>query len=135
MGGAGPDRPLKPIVTPIRDFPASLRSQSLWNNGTTDAERGGSTLYFPKVERLHSTGGGFTLATRTILLNMQPDTQGSSRQISNVSTGPDDKLYVHMGDGFAASTAPMQVFVGDHFPMIAAHVQCDVDGIPKGCIA
>jgi hypothetical protein len=26
----------------------------------------------------------------------------------------------------------MQVFVRDHFPMIAAPVQCDVDGIPKG---
>jgi hypothetical protein len=26
----------------------------------------------------------------------------------------------------------MQVFVGDHHTMIAAAVQCDVDGIPKG---
>ncbi|WP_429552454.1 hypothetical protein [Paraburkholderia sp. MM5477-R1] len=26
----------------------------------------------------------------------------------------------------------MQVFVRDHFTMIAATVQCDVDGIPKG---
>jgi hypothetical protein len=26
----------------------------------------------------------------------------------------------------------MQVFVRDHFPMIAAPVQCDVDGISKG---
>ena len=26
----------------------------------------------------------------------------------------------------------MQVFVRDHFTMIAAPVQCDVDGIPKG---
>ena len=28
----------------------------------------------------------------------------------------------------------MQVFVRDHFTMIAAPVQCDVDGIPKGRI-
>ena len=26
----------------------------------------------------------------------------------------------------------MQVFVRDHLSMIAAPVQCDVDGIPKG---
>ncbi len=77
----------------------------LWDNGTTDAERGGTTLHFPKVERLHSNDGGQTLATRTILLNMQPETQGASHQISNVSIGPDGKLYVHMGDGFVASTA------------------------------
>jgi hypothetical protein len=30
----------------------------LWNNGTTDAQRGGSTLHFPKIERLHSNDGG-----------------------------------------------------------------------------
>ena len=77
----------------------------LWDNGTTDAQRGGATLHFPKVERLHSTDGGLTMATRTILLNMQPETQGQSHQISNITIGPDDKLYVHMGDGFTASTA------------------------------
>jgi glucose/arabinose dehydrogenase len=69
----------------------------LWKNGTNET--------FPKVERLHSDDGGLTLASRTILLNMQPETQGPSRQISNVSIGPDDKLYVHMGDGFVPSTA------------------------------
>jgi hypothetical protein len=26
----------------------------------------------------------------------------------------------------------MQVFVGEYYSMIAATVQCDVDGIPKG---
>ena len=77
----------------------------LWNNGTTDAQRGGATLHFPKVERLHSTDGGRTIASRTILLNMQPETQGQSHQISNISLGPDARLYVHMGDGFTASTA------------------------------
>jgi hypothetical protein len=77
----------------------------LWDNGTTDAQRGGSTLHFPKVERLHSTDGGRTMATRSIVLNMQPEVQGQSHQISNVSIGPDGKLYVHMGDGFVTSTA------------------------------
>jgi len=32
-------------------------------------------------------------------LNMQPETQGQSHQISNISIGPDGKLYVHNGDG------------------------------------
>ena len=77
----------------------------LWNNGTSDATRGGATLHYPKVERLHSTDGGRTMASRTMLLNMQPETQGQSHQISNLSFGPDGKLYVHMGDGFIAATA------------------------------
>lgn len=77
----------------------------LWDNGTSEAERGGETLHFPKVERLHSTDGGRTLASRSIVLNMQPVTQGQSHQISNVSFGPDGKLYVHMGDGFNAAAA------------------------------
>ncbi|HQY87511.1 MAG TPA: PA14 domain-containing protein, partial [Tepidisphaeraceae bacterium] len=34
-----------------------------------------------------------------------PETQGQSHQISNVTIGPDNKLYVHVGDGFDASTA------------------------------
>jgi glucose/arabinose dehydrogenase len=75
----------------------SLYVSMLWNNGTT--------LHFPKVERLDSHDGGLTFATRTVLLNMQPEAQGPSRQISNLSIGPDDKLYVHMGDGFVPSTA------------------------------
>ena len=43
------------------------------------------------------------MATRTVLLNMQPETQGQSHQISNISIGPDHKLYVHNGDGFDAT--------------------------------
>lgn len=74
----------------------------LWDNG---APPSGGTTHYPKVERLDSTVGGLTLATRTVLLNMQPETQGQSHQISNVSIGPDGKLYVHMGDGFDSSTA------------------------------
>ena len=38
--------------------------------------------------------------------------------------------WIGMDDVFHRVT--MQVFVGDHFPMIAAPVQCDVDRIPKG---
>jgi len=72
----------------------------LWDNGAPP----GGPNHYPKVERLTSAAGGLTVASRTVLLNMQPETQGQSHQISNVSIGPDNKLYVHMGDGFDAST-------------------------------
>ncbi|MCA9241074.1 MAG: PQQ-dependent sugar dehydrogenase, partial [Planctomycetales bacterium] len=65
----------------------------------------GGAAHYPKVERLTSVAGGLAMATRTVLLNMQPETQGQSHQISNISIGPDGKLYVHNGDGFDASTA------------------------------
>jgi glucose/arabinose dehydrogenase len=71
----------------------------LWDNGSPP----GSAVHYPKVERITSTLGGLTMATRTVLLNMQPETQGQSHQISNISFGPDGKLYVHNGDGFDAT--------------------------------
>ena len=102
FGGTG-----EQAVTGIAVDPASgdLFVGMLWNDGVGDAARGGATVHFPKVERLHSNDGGRTMATRTIIRNMQPETQGQSHQISNFSIGPDGKLYVHMGDGFVSSTA------------------------------
>jgi glucose/arabinose dehydrogenase len=61
--------------------------------------------HFPRVIRLHSNDGGFTSATQTTVLDMAGETQSESHQISNLSIGPDGKLYVHVGDGFVASTA------------------------------
>ena len=72
--------------------------------GTTARLPGGPDHY-PKVERITSAAGGLTMASRTVLLNMQPETQGQSHQISNITIGPDGKLYVHNGDGFNAATA------------------------------
>jgi glucose/arabinose dehydrogenase len=65
----------------------------------------GGAVHYPKVERLDSQAGGLAMASRSVLLNMQPETQGQSHQISNVSIGPDGKLYVHNGDGFNTGTA------------------------------
>lgn len=65
----------------------------------------GGAVHYPKVERLTSVVGGLAMGSRTVLLNMQPETQGQSHQISHISIGPDGKLYVHNGDGFNASTA------------------------------
>ena len=61
--------------------------------------------HYPKVVRFHSTDGGLTAATQTTVLDMVGEPQSQSHQISNLSFGPDGKLYVHMGDGFATATA------------------------------
>lgn len=73
----------------------------LWDNGSPP----GAPNHYPKVERIDSASGGLTMASRTVLLNMQPETQGQSHIVSNVTIGPDNKLYVHVGDGFDSSTA------------------------------
>lgn len=65
----------------------------------------GGGPHYPKVVRFTSSDGGQTAAAETILLDMVGESQGQSHQISNLSFGPDGKLYVHMGDGFSASTA------------------------------
>jgi glucose/arabinose dehydrogenase len=69
----------------------------------TDGIEGG--VHHPQVVRLHSNDGGRTAATVTVIRDMVGETQGQSHQISNVTIGPDGKLYVHNGDGFDASTA------------------------------
>jgi hypothetical protein len=61
--------------------------------------------HYPKVVRFHSNDGGRTAATQTTVLDMFGETQGASHQISNLTIGPDGKLYVHNGDGFFTATA------------------------------
>jgi glucose/arabinose dehydrogenase len=61
--------------------------------------------HYSKVVRFHSTDGGLTAASQTTILAMPGEPQGQSHQISNVSIGPDGKLYVHMGDGFDYTTS------------------------------
>ncbi|HKP97338.1 MAG TPA: PA14 domain-containing protein [Fibrobacteria bacterium] len=64
-----------------------------------------ATRHFPKLVRFHSNDGGLTKATETILLDMFGETQGQSHFASNLSIGPDGKLYSHMGDGFNYTTS------------------------------
>jgi glucose/arabinose dehydrogenase len=63
----------------------------------------GSSSFYNEVERFHSTDGGLTAATQTQILNLDTEPTGPSHQISNLSIGPDGKLYVHVGDGFDAT--------------------------------
>ena len=59
----------------------------------------------PRLVKFTSTDGGLTAATQTVLLDMAPEAQGQSHFCSNLTIGPDDKLYLHNGDGFDAGTA------------------------------
>ena len=61
--------------------------------------------HYPEVIRLQSMDGGHTALTQTVVLDMVGETQGPSHQISNITIGPDGKLYVHMGDGFETAKA------------------------------
>lgn len=69
----------------------------------TDGLPGGD--HHPQVVRLSSSDGGRTASSITVIRDMVGETQGQSHQISNLTIGPDGKLYVHNGDGFNASTA------------------------------
>lgn len=61
--------------------------------------------HYPKVVRFQSVDGGRTALTQTVILDMVGESQGQSHQVSNLSIGPDGKLYVHVGDGFSSNTA------------------------------
>ncbi len=60
---------------------------------------------YPRVVRLHSADDGLTAATQTTILDAVGESQPFSHQVSNLTIGPDGKLYVHMGDGFDPTTA------------------------------
>jgi glucose/arabinose dehydrogenase len=65
-----------------------------------------SSPHYPRVVRFHSTDGGLTAAgPPAVVLDMAGEMQGPSHQVSNLSIGPDGKLYVHNGDGFDTSTS------------------------------
>jgi len=61
--------------------------------------------HYPQVVRLSSTDGGRTASSITVIRDMVGETMGQSHQISNITIGPDGKLYVHVGDGFDYTTA------------------------------
>jgi glucose/arabinose dehydrogenase len=64
-----------------------------------------SAPHYPQVIRLTSPDGGYTASGVTVIRDMVGETMGQSHQISNISIGPDGKLYVHVGDGFDYTTA------------------------------
>lgn len=73
--------------------------------GTLEAQPGVTDYHFPMVVRLHSADGGRTASSRTTVLDFPNEPVGPSHQISNVTIGPDGKLYVHIGDGLLTTPA------------------------------
>ena len=69
-----------------------------------NASAGNGTLT-GRIVRLHSNDGGLTAASRSTVLELKGSPMSPSHQISNITIGPDGKLYVHVGDGFVANTA------------------------------
>ncbi len=76
----------------------------LFVSRVTDEDGLPGGAHHPQVIRLSSSDGGLTASSETVILDMVGESQGQSHQVSNVSIGPDGKLYVHNGDGFDATT-------------------------------
>ena len=68
-----------------------------------EASQGGP--HYPKVLRLESSADGLSAVGQSTVLDMAGELQGASHQVSNLTIGPDGKLYVHNGDGMDPSTA------------------------------
>lgn len=60
---------------------------------------------YPRILRLSSDDGGLTAARVATVLDMPDEQQAPSHQVSNVSIGPDGKVYFHMGDAHHAPHA------------------------------
>ena len=60
---------------------------------------------YPKVTRVFSSPDGMTATGMVDIVTFPGESQPASHQISHVSIGPDDKLYLHVGDGFVVSNA------------------------------
>jgi hypothetical protein len=90
--------------------------------GLVYAEPVGSETHYPAVIRLHGSDGGLAASSRTTVLEMPNDPVGPSHQISNLSIGPDGKLFVHVGDGF-------DVAVSQHLGFFRGKIlRLDLDG-------
>ncbi|MFN2521065.1 MAG: PQQ-dependent sugar dehydrogenase, partial [Candidatus Limnocylindria bacterium] len=59
---------------------------------------------YPKIVRFRSDHNGKLAGSSTTILDMVGEEQRESHQISNLSIGPDGKLYAHNGDGFDYTT-------------------------------
>ena len=62
-----------------------------------------SSSTFPKVTRFRSTDGGLHASSQADVLKMPGESMRQSHIISNLTFGPDERLYVHVGDGFDAT--------------------------------
>jgi len=63
------------------------------------------SAHYAKVMRYKSVDGGRSASSEIEVIDLFGEPQGPSHQISNLTIGPDGKLYVHQGDGFDSSVA------------------------------
>jgi Glucose / Sorbosone dehydrogenase len=61
--------------------------------------------HYPKIVRFFSNENGAVSGHSATILDMAGESMRESHQISNLTIGPDGKLYAHMGDGFDYTTA------------------------------
>lgn len=59
----------------------------------------------PRVLRLHASKDGLRAESVEMVKGFPGETQAPSHQISNITIGPDHKLYVHLGDGAVTELA------------------------------
>lgn len=78
----------------------------------------------PRVIRLSSEDGGRTAAGQQLVLELPDIAHVASHQISNISIGPDRKLYVHIGDGHSAHLAR------DPDSFLGKILRLEMDGTP-----
>jgi glucose/arabinose dehydrogenase len=61
--------------------------------------------HYPKIDRFTSLDGGRTAASQVTILDMFGESMGQSHQISHIEVADDDRLLVHLGDGFHMPSA------------------------------
>src|SRR5207249_4393629 len=80
----------------------------LYSSNPSDA----NAAHYGKIVRLHSNDGGVTMSSQKTLLSMPNESTGQAHNLSDVSIGPDGKLYVHNGDGFSGDAQKLNKFRG-----------------------
>jgi glucose/arabinose dehydrogenase len=99
---------------PIGNFPGSGEqgltgivvdpaSGDLFVSLVYEASPGGP--HYAEVLRLESSADGLSAVGQSMVRDMAGELVGPSHQVSNLTIGPDGKLYVHNGDGMDPSTA------------------------------
>jgi glucose/arabinose dehydrogenase len=64
-----------------------------------------NTVLYPRILRLRSSDGGRTASAMGVVRDMLGERSYASHQISTITIGPDQKLYVHVGDAYQSQTA------------------------------
>ncbi len=95
---------------PLGDFPGSgergladlafdPESGDLFVTLPYHPEGSGGGAFAPRVLRLVSSQDGHEAVAQEVVLDLPGEWIGPSHQISNISLGPDQRLYVHIADG------------------------------------